>query len=254
MTPRLAVVPELEQELDDLFGRPLAEFTPARNELVRRLRKAGQDDAAARVQALKKPSVPVWTVNQLARRHGDEVTELVGAGERLRKAQEAAFRGGGTDAVREATTAERQAVRALTRRAAELLEEEGRPQTRAVIDRIGSLLRAAAVDPAAAGLLRAGRLAEEVESTGFATVAEIAPARPRPARAAPAKREIERREREQRLKRLRARLDQLERRAEEAEERAARAEASAQAAREKADAARAEATAAAEELKTAERR
>ena len=110
-------MPELELELDDLFARPLAEFTAARNELARRLRKAGQDDDAARVQALKKPSVPVWTVNQLARRHPDEVKELVAAGTRLREAQQAAFRGGGTDAVREATAAERAAARGLTRRA-----------------------------------------------------------------------------------------------------------------------------------------
>src|SRR5919198_3502911 len=107
MSPRLAVVPELESELDDLFGRPLDEFTSARNELARRLKKAGQDDAAARVQALKKPSVPVWAVNQLARRHPDEVQELVAAGERLRTAQQQAFRGAGTDTVRAATVAER---------------------------------------------------------------------------------------------------------------------------------------------------
>ena len=254
MSPRLAVVPELEQELDDLFARPLGEFTSARNELARRLRNAGQDDAAARVQALKKPSVPVWAANQLARRHPDEIAELVAAGERLRKAQGAAFRGGGTDAVRDATAAERQAVRTLTRRANDLLEEEGRPTTRAVVDRIGSLLRNAAVEPAAAELLRAGRLTEEVETMGFATVAEIAPARPRAARAAPAKREDERREREQRLKRLQARVEQLERRAAEAEERAARAEAAARTAREKADQVRAEATSAAEELRAEERR
>src|SRR5207302_2540726 len=79
MSPRLAVVPELESELDDLFARPLSEFTTARNELSRRLKKAGQEEAATRVQALKKPSVPVWAVNQLARRHQDEVKELVDA-------------------------------------------------------------------------------------------------------------------------------------------------------------------------------
>jgi hypothetical protein len=242
VSPRLAVVPELESELDELFGRPLAEFTSARNELARRLKKAGQDDAAARVQALKKPSVPVWAVNQLARRHPDEVEELVSAGEKLRKAQEAAFQGGGREAVREATAAERTAARTLTRLAHELLEAEGRPATRAVTDRIGSLLRAAAVNPEAGELLAAGRLTEEVESTGFGAVAGIAPTRPPRPRAKPRpKEDVERQRREQELRRLQARADQLDRRAAEAEARAERAEQAAAEAREKAEAARAEA-------------
>jgi hypothetical protein len=249
MSPRLAVVPELEQELDDLFARPLSEFTTARNELARRLKKAGQDEAAARVQTLKKPSVPVWSVNQLARRHPDEIKELVDSGERLRKAQQAAFRGGGRDAVREATTAERTAARTLTRLAHDLLGEEGRPPTRAVTDRIGSLLRSAAIEPEAAQLLAAGRLSEEVESTGFGTVAGIAPARPPRAKPRP-KADLERQRREQEGRRLKARADQLERRAEEAEERAARAEQAAEEARSKAQEARAAADEAAAALES----
>jgi hypothetical protein len=248
VSPRLAVVPELESELDDLFGRPLSEFTSARNELARRLKKAGQDEAAARIQALKKPSVPVWAVNQLARSRPDDVQELIAAGERLRKAQEAAFRGGGTDAVREATAAERTAVRKLTRLSHELLEAEGRPATRAATDRIGSLLRAAAVDPSAAELLAAGQLTEEVESTGFGAVAGIAPKRPARAKPRP-KADVEQQRREQEHRRLQARAEQLDRRAAEAEERAERADQAAAEARSKAEAARAaanEAAAAAE--------
>jgi hypothetical protein len=247
VSPHLAVVPELESELDELFGRPLSEFTSARNELARRLKKAGQDEAAARIQGLKKPSVPVWAVNQLARRHPDEVQELVSAGRRLRKAQEAAFRGGGTEAVREATGAERGAARTLTRLAHELLEEEGRPATRAVTDRIGSLLRAAAVEPAAAELLAAGRLSEEVESTGFGAVAGIAPKRPPPSKARP-KAEHERQERERRRKRLEAQVERLRRAAEAAEEKADRAERAAEQAQAGAVEARAALAAAEQEL------
>jgi hypothetical protein len=251
VSPRLAVVPELESELDDLFGRPLSEFTPTRNELARRLKKAGQDEAAARIQALKKPSVPVWAVNQLARRHADEVRELLAAGERMRKAQEAAFRGGGTDAVREATGAERTAARTLTRLAHEILEAEGRPATRAVTDRIGSLLRAAAVDPGAAELLAAGRLSEEVESTGFGAVAGIAPKQPTRRAKSPPKADVERRQREQERRQLQARAEQLDRRAVEAEDRAERAQQAAEEARSKAEAARAAADEAAAAVEAA---
>jgi DNA repair exonuclease SbcCD ATPase subunit len=249
VSPRLAVVPELESELDDLFGRPLDEFTATRNELAKRLRKAGQEDAAASVAALKKPSVPVWAVNQLARRHPDDVEQLVAAGERLRKAQEAAFRGGGSADVREASGAERTAARLLTRMAQELLEEEGRPTTRAVTDRIGSLLRAAAVNPDAAGLLTAGRLSEEVESTGFGAVAGIAPPPSKRPKARPKDDAArKRREEEQRRKRLEAQVQKLRRAAEEAEARLERVEQAAEKARAAAEHAREALSAAEAEL------
>jgi hypothetical protein len=240
VTPRLAVVPELESELDDLFARPLSEFTGARNELVKRLRKAGQDDAAARIQALKKPSVPVWAANQLARRHADEVHALVDAGARLRKAQQDAFRSdAGRAAVRAATSDERNAARALTRLAHELLDEEGRPVTRDVTDRIGALLRAAAVDPTTAELLTAGRLAEEVESTGFGAVAGIVPSRPARRTARPAKEDAERkRQEEQRRKRLEADVKRLRRAVEQTETKVERAEQAAEKARGDAEEAR----------------
>jgi hypothetical protein len=237
-------VPELDRELEDLFARPLAEFTQARNELARRLRKAGQEEAAARVQGLKKPSVPVWAVNQLARKYPDDVRELVDAGARLRKAQQAAFRGGGTDAVREATVAERSAARMLTRLAHEVIAGEGRPATRAVTERIGSLLRSAAIDPEAAQLLAAGRLTEEVESTGFGAVAGIAPPRPAPAKPRP-KADVERQRRQQKRRRLEAQVERLRRAAAEADAKAERAERAA-------DKARADAAAAHDALAAAE--
>jgi hypothetical protein len=238
---QLAVVPDLEEELDRLYGLPLDEFTPARNDLARRLKRAGQADAAARIQALKKPSVPVWAANQLARRHADEVDALVQAGLRLREAQESAFRGeAGREAVREATGAEREAARTLTRLGQELLEQQGRPATRAVIDRIGGLLRTAAITPAAGEALRAGRLTEEVEAGGFDALAGLELPKRRPARkaaqAAPPR--VDRR-REQRLQRLRDRYDELEQNARESEREADEAERGAQKARGAADRARA---------------
>jgi hypothetical protein len=239
MSPRLAVVPELESELDDLFGRPLSEFTSARNELVKRLRKAGQEEAAERIKSLKKPSVPVWAVNQLARRDPDEVRALAEAGERLRKAQEAAFGGGARETVRAATVAERNAARKLTRLAHDLLAEEGRPPTRDVIERVGTLLRSAAVQPEAADLLVSGRLSEEVDPTGFGTVAGIAPPPSKRSKAQPKEDDSDRRRREQELRKLRTRAAQLERKAAELEERAHRAEEAGRAARARAEEARA---------------
>src|SRR5438034_5423345 len=160
--PRLAIVPGVEHGRDELFGVRLDEFTVRRNELAARLKKAGQPEAAEQVRTLRKPSVPVWAVNQVARRDPDAVARVVDAGRQLREAQEAAFAGGGADAVRRATADERDAVRRVTRAAERLLEDEGRKPTRAVVDRIGATLRAAAVDADDADVLARGRLTGEL--------------------------------------------------------------------------------------------
>ena len=56
----------LDPEIARLYAVPLAEFTPARNALAARLRKAGQADEAEAVKALRKPTPPVWAINQAA--------------------------------------------------------------------------------------------------------------------------------------------------------------------------------------------
>ena len=244
MARTLAAVPDLEQELEQLYRGPLAAFTPTRNDLARRLEKAGQSDAAERIRALKKPSIPVWTVNQLARRHREEVDALVAAGTRLRRAQEEAFGGRGADALREATTAEREAIRRLTHRAHALLREEGRSASQSVLERIAGTLRAAAVDPDVAELVAAGRLAGELDSPGFTAVADLAPPRKRKARPSDA----EERKRQAELRKLQARIERLERKAAEEESRADEARQAAETAGRRAEEARAALDAARAEL------
>ena len=248
---RLAVVPDLESELDRLYELPLDAFTPARNELAARLKKAGQDDAGARVKALRKPSVAVWTVNQLARRHGGEVAELIDAGKRLRTAQETALRGGGADDVRSSTRAERDALRKLTRLAEAVLTHAGRPASPQTLERVSSTLRAAAVDPRASELVSA----EEVQAPGFAAVAEIAPrAGAQARRRKPRTDAAAKREHDQRMRRLRRDAETAERAAAAAEAEAEKAADDAAAARERAKQARRDARAATKALDAEERR
>ena len=249
--PRLAVVPELDAELDRLYGLPLEEFTAARNELATRLRKAGQAEAAERIRALRKPSVAVWGVNQLARRHPDELAALVDAARRLRKAQGEALRGRGPDSVRAATAAERDALRKLTRLAERLLADEGRAASPVTLGRIAKTLRAASVDPDAVTLLEAGLLPDEVESSGFAALASLAPP-PKKGRRATGKSADRAAEREQLLRRLRKRVERLERRVADADERAERADRAAVEAQDQAVSIRAELEAARRELSDVE--
>jgi hypothetical protein len=166
-------VGKLEREIDELFALPLDQFTSRRNELARRLKREGDKDAAEQVQAMDKPSVPAWAINQSARAQKNAVKNLLDAGTKLRKAQERALAGGRSDVLRAAQNDLRRSVRALTGHAAETLKDAGRPPSRAILERISSTLGAAAVTDPARQALREGRLTDEVKVTGFDALAAL---------------------------------------------------------------------------------
>jgi hypothetical protein len=241
----------LEREIDRLYGVPLDEFTALRNELAKRLKKEGEDDAAQEVTALVKPSVPAWTINQLARRQKKEVQALLATGTRLRKAQERALAGGGPDALQAARAEERESVRDLTQRAAAILEEAGRPATRAVLERVRATLGAAVLTDPERAALKAGRLTTEVQLSGFDALAGIRPAAKTEPTDELAVRRRRKAELEKKRKRLEKRARDLADKADEAEDAAERAEAAD--ARELADDRRRAADLAADELAEFER-
>jgi hypothetical protein len=244
----------LDREIDRLYALPLDEFTARRNELAKRLKKDGADEAAEHVTALVKPTVPAWTINQLARRQKKEVQAFLATGTRLRKAQERALAGGGADALRTAQAEERESVRELMHRASAILEEAGRPPTRAVLERIRATLGAAVLTDPERAALKAGRLTTEVQVSGFDALAGIRPAPPKDApRDELADRRRAKAEREQKLRRLEKRARELADEADAAEELAEQAEEAAANAREVADDRRRAADLAADELADAER-
>lgn len=162
-----------EKDLDRLYALPREEFTSERNALVRELQKAGHKEEAEEVRALKKPSVSAWAVNQLARQHPREVAELVKAGDALRKAQRDVLAGKKGADVREASRAQHALADELVDAAREILSGA----TKTTAQKISGTLRAASTDPAAAKLLRKGRLSEDVESVGFGPLLHVAPQR-----------------------------------------------------------------------------
>jgi hypothetical protein len=155
----------------DLYGLPLDEFTKERDALAKELRQGGDKEAADQVKALRKPPVSAWTVNQLARRHPQEMRALVKAGEGLRKAQRSAVGGGGPDALRDATRAHRDRLDELTSFARHELDADGQTLQRAV-----QTLRSASVDKEASKALLEGTLTADVEQAGFGQVLTAVPA------------------------------------------------------------------------------
>jgi hypothetical protein len=204
---------------EDLYGLPLDEFTKARDEFAKELRQGGKKEAADEVKALRKPSISAWTVNQLARRHPQEMRALVKAGEGLRKAQRSAVGGGGPEALREATRTHRAALDELSSAAREELGADG-----TTLQRAAQTLRNASVDKEASKTLIAGTLTGDVEQSGFGSLLSVVPpggartrARPKPqAKAKPPPKpkpdpNVAKRARvEKQLEKARARVSELE--------------------------------------------
>ena len=215
-----------DKQIDELYAGPPEEFVARRDELVRSLRKEGDREAADEVKALRKPTVPAWAVNQLARRERMRLRSLLTAGERLRGAHEELLRGGPPEAVQRAREDERKAIAELAGAAATLLEQGGNPASEATLDRVRDTLHAAAVDEEVGRRVREGRLEKEAEATGFGFEGlPSAPAAKRAAGKGPAKetkRERERKEAarekqraaEERLRDARTALKEAERAAE----------------------------------------
>ena len=214
--------------VDELYGAPLDEFVSRRDALARSLRKEGKREEADEVKALRKPSVAAWAVNVLAREEREAVDELLAAGERLRAAHAELLDGGDPGAVQEAAGAERTAVEGLVAAAHGVLADAGRPATDATLDRVRDTLHAAASDDTVRELVRAGRVVEDAEATGFA-LAGLSPGKgaKRPAAARPRKADraaARRKEAAERVKQAQAELAEAEGAVREAERALARAE------------------------------
>lgn len=181
----------VDKAADELYALAPADFTSSRNEREKALRKEGDREAAAAVKALRKPTVPAWALNQVARHRAKEVKRLVAAGAKLRDAQDKLLGGGKRDPLDKATRALRELTSELTRAAVELAADAGQATGAAFQESVKSTLHAAALDEEVAAELQAGRLVKErevVSLPGLGAGGELAPARKPPQRGKPAKR------------------------------------------------------------------
>lgn len=160
----------MDSELADIAvtlytGSP-TEFITARN-----ARAAGTDDPAlaARIRALKKPSVAAWVVNVFAHERSSQLGEALLLAEELREAQ--------ADLDARALAQLGRDRRALTNRlaadAAELAEARGQRITASTREAVQQTISAAFFDPTAAAAVASARLVRELEPAGtFADIAD----------------------------------------------------------------------------------
>ncbi|MEA2407945.1 MAG: hypothetical protein QOE69_2064 [Thermoleophilaceae bacterium] len=156
----------VDRAVQELYGLPPSEFTRARDARARELRKAGDRDAADAVKALRKPTVAAWALNQLARERSKDVDRLLGAGQKLRAAQEQLLGGGERSALQDAAAAERELVAKLAGDAVALARDAGERPGAGFEEKVAGTLHAAALDQETAEQLRAGRLVREREAIG----------------------------------------------------------------------------------------
>jgi hypothetical protein len=210
---------EHEAAIDRLYALPLDEFTAARDELARGLRREGDGDAGAEVKGLRKPSVAAWALNRVRRDDPRKSDQLIEAGRRLREGQERLLAGGGREPLERAAADERRLVGELVGQAEHELVTAGRPVSAAVHEKLRATLHAVASDPEAREGLTAGRLVRDHEASGLgAPAGKGAPAsgagpgkrRKQPSAKAAGARERKARRLEERLDRARGRQRELD--------------------------------------------
>ncbi|MEU7723435.1 hypothetical protein [Streptomyces tibetensis] len=164
---------------DELYALRPQEFTAARASAVAAARTAGDRELAARIHALRRPSLAAWVSNLLVRSSPGEVEPLLRLGEGLRQAHQDLD---GAQ-LRELSRRQHALIRALSLQARQLAQEAGHPIGESVQREVENTLHAVLADPEAARAWAGGRLTKPLSATvGFPAVAEGArPQRPAPA-------------------------------------------------------------------------
>src|SRR6267378_3852239 len=126
----------LEDVLAELLAGALSEFTSRRNSKAKELKGAGKGELAAMVAGLKKPSVAVWAVNQLAQHDKTALERLRRFGEGVVQAQSGAVAGqkNAAQALRSASDGLQRELEAEVRSAGDVLT---RPDMQPTMRRCG---------------------------------------------------------------------------------------------------------------------
>jgi hypothetical protein len=146
---------DLDARIGELFAAPSDGFVAAREALVRDLKREDRRDKAAEVHALRRPTIAVWAINQLARARPDQIAALVAVGAELQARQREGPEA--RDELRAASRNRRALLDELTEMAAAFAD---RPES--VRAGIAATLDAASLDEAVQGDLVRGRLTAEL--------------------------------------------------------------------------------------------
>jgi hypothetical protein len=158
----------IAHQIDELYQAPLAEFVEKRKVLAQNL----SGPSRRIVQALPKPTLPMWAINQLFWQRRSVYDALIEAAERLRTAHRSVLQGRAVD-LRKPSEAHRAAIQKASKELRNILATAGHPATAATMETAIRTLEALPVKDEAPG-----RLSRPLQAAGFDLLAGI---RPRPA-------------------------------------------------------------------------
>ncbi len=154
---------DLDTAADELYGLPIDRFTGARDAMAKELSASGDKEVAAALRRLRKPSHAAWLANMLARRHMQEIGEVLDLGGKLRRAQSDA-RG---DDLRSLSASRQALVRRVLGLVSEDAKKAGTPFGTTTQRQLVATLEAAMADESSGRALAAGRLTEALSHVGF---------------------------------------------------------------------------------------
>lgn len=168
-------------DLDSLFATAPAGFIDERKRIVAALKGAGRKEDAKAVEKIPRPSLAVWTVNQIARRDPELLGRLGAVTDRLQEAAGPEYAAAAAEL--------RQVMAGLRRRAAEILSGAGHEAGIQLVQRVIANLRAAVGKAETRAILERGRLERDVEEQDVVSLfgaavdagAAVPPARGKPA-------------------------------------------------------------------------
>ena len=153
----------MADDLDSLFAAPPAAFIAERKRIVAALKGAGRKDEAKEVERIPRPSVAVWTVNQIASRDPEVIRRLGAITARLQSAAGAEYGAAAAEL--------RQVLDDLRGEAAAVLAAAGHDDVGPhLVQRVIANLRAAAGSRETRATLEAGRLTRDVEEQDAASL------------------------------------------------------------------------------------
>jgi hypothetical protein len=156
-----------DDELDSLYWVQPGGFTAQRTKLTAAAKERGDDTAAKRISAARKPTTAAWIANRLVLRHKDVKQRLAGLGDRLHAAH-AAMDG---DRIRDLSAEQHKLIDELARAAFEAADVTNPSST--LRDDLTSTLQAAIADPEVR--TRLGRLARAETWSGFGEFGDAEP-------------------------------------------------------------------------------
>ncbi len=153
-------------EIDALYAGDPAAFVAGRDALAKRVKAAGEKDAAAAIKGLRRPSLGAWYANIAARASLVSLREWLALGAEIRDAQARLdLRLVGERGTRRAALEDR-----VVRDLAAHLGALGLAASPAGLEELRGTLRAALADPAASAALASGRLERSLTYAGFGEV------------------------------------------------------------------------------------